>query len=251
MPAPSIAVPREPHDPQRARTRQVSRSSSRASSPRPAQPRSSRCPMLNGVRCRQVVNSSGLTGYSCGRASDLRSYVVTIEIAKRSPYGQRPSDVRSGQLGAHDAHRLVGPRLRDGRRDAHRRRRQARAQRGGRGRPAARAGSTPARSDATVSRAGCRSSGPRARDAAARRAPRRCRWTRASTAAPAGAARRATVSTCRKSCSAVASSAPSLSRAERVEDVQPARVAVEHLRRDARAGRRAAPRAGARGGSRP
>ena len=51
---------------------------------------------LNGVRCRQVVNSDGLSGYSCGRASDKRSYVVTIEVAQRSPYGQRPDDVRSG-----------------------------------------------------------------------------------------------------------------------------------------------------------
>ena len=52
-------------------------------------------PNLNGVRCRQVVNSNGLMGYSCGRASDPRSYVVTIEVAQRSPYGQRPDDVRS------------------------------------------------------------------------------------------------------------------------------------------------------------
>jgi hypothetical protein len=51
---------------------------------------------LNGVPCRQVVNSTGLWGYSCGRASDRRSYVVTIEIASSSPYGQRPGDVRSG-----------------------------------------------------------------------------------------------------------------------------------------------------------
>jgi hypothetical protein len=51
---------------------------------------------LNGVRCRQVVNSGNLYGYSCGRASDRRSYVVTIEIAEHSPYGQRPDDVRSG-----------------------------------------------------------------------------------------------------------------------------------------------------------
>jgi hypothetical protein len=53
-------------------------------------------PNLNGVRCRQVVNSSDFYGYSCGRPSDPRSYVVTIEIASRSPYGQRPEDVRSG-----------------------------------------------------------------------------------------------------------------------------------------------------------
>jgi hypothetical protein len=53
-------------------------------------------PVLNGVRCRAVINSSGINGYSCGRASDLRSYVVTIEIAKRSPYGPRPSDQHSG-----------------------------------------------------------------------------------------------------------------------------------------------------------
>ena len=51
---------------------------------------------LNGVHCRQVVSASALSGYSCGRASDPRSYVVTIEIAKHSPYGQRPDDVRSG-----------------------------------------------------------------------------------------------------------------------------------------------------------
>jgi hypothetical protein len=51
---------------------------------------------LNGVRCRPVVSSSDLYGYSCGRPSDRRSYVVTIEIAPRSPYGQRPEDVRSG-----------------------------------------------------------------------------------------------------------------------------------------------------------
>jgi hypothetical protein len=53
-------------------------------------------PVLNGVRCRSVINSSGMTGYACGRASDLRSYVVTIEIAKRSPYGPRPSDQHLG-----------------------------------------------------------------------------------------------------------------------------------------------------------
>jgi hypothetical protein len=53
-------------------------------------------PRLNGVSCRQVVSSSDLFGYSCGRPSDRRSYVVTIEIASRSPYGQRPEDVRSG-----------------------------------------------------------------------------------------------------------------------------------------------------------
>ena len=51
---------------------------------------------LNGVRCRQVVSSGDLYGYACGRTSDRRSYVVTIEIAERSPYGQRPEDVRSG-----------------------------------------------------------------------------------------------------------------------------------------------------------
>ena len=53
-------------------------------------------PVLNGVRCRSVINSSGLSGYSCGRASDVRSYVVTVEIAKRSPYGARPSDQKQG-----------------------------------------------------------------------------------------------------------------------------------------------------------
>lgn len=37
-----------------------------------------------------------MSGYSCGRTSDRRSYVVTIEVANRSPYGQRPDDVRSG-----------------------------------------------------------------------------------------------------------------------------------------------------------
>ena len=52
--------------------------------------------VLNGVRCRTVINSSGLIGYSCGRASDVRSYVVTVEIAKRSPYGPRPSDQKLG-----------------------------------------------------------------------------------------------------------------------------------------------------------
>ena len=47
-----------------------------------------------------------MIGYACGRASDLRSYVVTVEIAKRSPYGPRPSDqhlgswVRSTRTGA-------------------------------------------------------------------------------------------------------------------------------------------------------
>lgn len=51
---------------------------------------------LNGVPCRQVVSSTGLWGYSCGRTSDPRSYVVTIEVASRSPYGRRPGDVRSG-----------------------------------------------------------------------------------------------------------------------------------------------------------
>jgi hypothetical protein len=53
-------------------------------------------PRLNGVRCRQVLDTSSLTGFSCGRPSDLRSYVVTIEVAEHSPYGQRPEDVRSG-----------------------------------------------------------------------------------------------------------------------------------------------------------
>jgi hypothetical protein len=53
-------------------------------------------PVLNGVRCRTVISSSGISGFSCGRASDLRSYVVTIEIAKRSPYGPRPSDQHLG-----------------------------------------------------------------------------------------------------------------------------------------------------------
>ena len=48
------------------------------------------------MRCRQVVSSNDLFGFACGRASDPRSYVVTIEIANRSPYGQRPEDVRSG-----------------------------------------------------------------------------------------------------------------------------------------------------------
>ena len=51
---------------------------------------------LNGLRCRQVVSSSALLGYSCGRAGAARSYVVTIEIAGHSPYGQRPDDMRSG-----------------------------------------------------------------------------------------------------------------------------------------------------------
>jgi hypothetical protein len=53
-------------------------------------------PTLNGVRCRPVVSTADLYGFACGRASDRRSYVVTIEIANRSPYGQRPQDVRSG-----------------------------------------------------------------------------------------------------------------------------------------------------------
>ena len=53
-------------------------------------------PVLNGVRCRSVISSTAMSGYSCGRASDLRSYVVTIEIAKRSPYGPRPSDQKLG-----------------------------------------------------------------------------------------------------------------------------------------------------------
>jgi hypothetical protein len=53
-------------------------------------------PKLNGVSCRQVVAASSLMGFSCGRPSDARSYVVTIEVAPRSPYGQRPEDVRSG-----------------------------------------------------------------------------------------------------------------------------------------------------------
>ncbi len=53
-------------------------------------------PTLNGVRCRQVVDSSDLHGFSCGRPSDTRSYVVTVEIASHSPYGRRPEDVRSG-----------------------------------------------------------------------------------------------------------------------------------------------------------
>jgi hypothetical protein len=53
-------------------------------------------PKLNGVRCRQVLATNSLTGFSCGRPSDARSYVVTIEVADHSPYGQRPEDVRSG-----------------------------------------------------------------------------------------------------------------------------------------------------------
>jgi hypothetical protein len=53
-------------------------------------------PTLNGVRCREVVSSRDLHGFSCGAPSDARSYVVTIEIASRSPYGERPEDVRSG-----------------------------------------------------------------------------------------------------------------------------------------------------------
>ena len=53
-------------------------------------------PTLNGVRCRQVVASSDLHGFSCGHPGDARSYVVTIETASHSPYGQRPEDVRSG-----------------------------------------------------------------------------------------------------------------------------------------------------------
>lgn len=53
-------------------------------------------PRLMGVPCRQVVTSASLTGFSCGRPSDPRSYVVTIEVADHSPYGQRPEDVRSG-----------------------------------------------------------------------------------------------------------------------------------------------------------
>ncbi|MDX6535875.1 MAG: hypothetical protein QOD37_216 [Gaiellales bacterium] len=53
-------------------------------------------PVLNGVHCRTVISSTGLIGYSCGRVSDLRSYVVTVEIAKRSPYGPRPSDQHLG-----------------------------------------------------------------------------------------------------------------------------------------------------------
>jgi hypothetical protein len=53
-------------------------------------------PVLNGVRCHTVISSGGLIGYSCGRASDLRSYVVTVEIASRSPYGPRPSDQHLG-----------------------------------------------------------------------------------------------------------------------------------------------------------
>jgi hypothetical protein len=53
-------------------------------------------PKLNGVHCRQVVGGSSLMGFSCGHPSDARSYVVTIEVADHSPYGQRPEDVRSG-----------------------------------------------------------------------------------------------------------------------------------------------------------
>jgi hypothetical protein len=53
-------------------------------------------PTLNGVRCRQVVSSPDLYGFACGRASDRRSYVVTIEVSSHSPYGQRPQDVRQG-----------------------------------------------------------------------------------------------------------------------------------------------------------
>ena len=53
-------------------------------------------PRLMGVPCRQVVAAASLTGFSCGRPRDPRSYVVTIEVADHSPYGQRPDDVRSG-----------------------------------------------------------------------------------------------------------------------------------------------------------
>ena len=53
-------------------------------------------PALNGVRCRMVLEAAALSGYACGRASDPRSYVVTIEVADRSPYGPRPEDVRAG-----------------------------------------------------------------------------------------------------------------------------------------------------------
>jgi hypothetical protein len=53
-------------------------------------------PALNGVRCRHVLGSGALSGYSCGRASDARSYVVTIEVSDASPYGSRPEDVRAG-----------------------------------------------------------------------------------------------------------------------------------------------------------
>jgi hypothetical protein len=53
-------------------------------------------PVLNGVHCRTVVSSTGLIGYACGRASDPRSYVVTVEIASHSPYGPRPSDQHLG-----------------------------------------------------------------------------------------------------------------------------------------------------------
>ena len=170
-------------------------------------------------------------------------------IASRSPYGRRPEDVRSGSWVRTTRTGWFGSRLRDGRGDAHRRRRQARAQRGGRAAPSSSPRSTPADLAQPQARGM-----PIERPARSGRGSAACacamRWTRASTAAPAGAARRATVSTWRKSCSAVASSSPSASRVERMEDVQPARVAVEHLRRHARAGRRAAPRAGARGGSR-
>jgi hypothetical protein len=48
------------------------------------------------VHCRTVISSTGLIGYSCGRVSDRRSYVVTVEIAQRSPYGPRPSDQHLG-----------------------------------------------------------------------------------------------------------------------------------------------------------
>ncbi len=63
-------------------------------------------PKLNGVRCRQVVADQRLIGFSCGRPSDLRSYVVTIEVAQHSPYGPASRGRALGQLGAHDAHRV-------------------------------------------------------------------------------------------------------------------------------------------------
>src|SRR3954462_10464012 len=53
-------------------------------------------PTLNGVRCRQVVNSDDLSGFAGGRARARRSYVVTVEFSTHSPYGRRPEDVRFG-----------------------------------------------------------------------------------------------------------------------------------------------------------
>ncbi len=247
MPAPSTAVPREPHGPQRARTRNHRTRTRRLR-------RRRRCRVAEAAA--EAERRALPPGRQLGRAHGLllrprqRSALLRRDDRGRAAQPVRPAPRRRAlrQLGAHDAHRLVRARLRHGRGHAHRRRREARAQRGV---VASRSSSPSSTRRASTAGGGM----PIERPARSGRGKPACacamRWTRASTAAPAGDALRATISTCRESCSAVASSAPSSAALERVEDVQAAGIAAEHLRGHAQPVVRAAPRAGARGASRP